>query len=308
MPSLRLVVAGSPAAAVPTLSVLASSDHEIVRVITRPPTPQGRKRVLTPTAVADAAAQLGLPVLEARRLAELEPELLPLDVDLGVIVAFGGLVRSPLLEWPRLGWINLHFSLLPRWRGAAPVQHAIIAGDRETGATVFQLTEGLDEGDWFARLTTPIGAQRTAGSLLDELSRSGAELVRDVVDALASGTAVAQPQVGEATVAPKLTRDDGALRFGEPAELVHARVRGVTPEPGAFALWGEQVVKVLDAVIARDAAALPAGDVRREGGRVLVGTGTHPLELLRVQPAGKQPMPAADWARGWPAERDPVFS
>ncbi len=308
MPALRVVVAGSPAAAVPTLEALASSHHEVVRVITRPPTPQGRKRVMTPTAVAAAAAQHHLPVLEARRLADLEPDLLPLEVDLGVIVAYGGLVRSPLLEWPRLGWINLHFSLLPRWRGAAPVQHAVIGGDAETGATVFQLTEGLDEGDWYARLTTPIGAQRTAGSLLDELSRSGAELVSEVVDALASGTAVSHLQKGQVTLAPKLSRDDGALRFTEPAEAVHARLRGVTPEPGAFALWGEQVVKVLEAAIARDAAPLPAGAVRREGGRVLVGTGTHPLELLRVQPAGKQAMPAADWARGWPVDREPVFS
>jgi len=308
MPALRVVVAGSPAAAVPTLAALASSEHDVVRVITRPPTPQGRKRVLTPTAVAQAAAVHDVAVLEARRLADLEPDLLPLDIDLGVIVAYGGLVRSPLLEWPKLGWINLHFSLLPRWRGAAPVQHAVIAGDTVTGATVFQLTEGLDEGDWFAQLTTPIGAHRTAGSLLDELSMSGAALVLEVVDALAAGTAVAQPQIGEVTLAPKLTRHDGALRFADPAEAVHARLRGVTPEPGAFALWGEQVVKVLEAAIARDTAALPVGSVRHENGRVLVGTGTQPLELLRVQPAGKQAMSAVDWARGWPGYRETVFS
>lgn len=308
MPALRLVVAGSPAAAVPTLTALAAGEHEIVRVITRPATPQGRKRVLTRTPVADEAARLGLAVLEARRLIEIEAELLPLTIDLGVIVAYGALVRPPLLAWPRLGWINLHFSLLPRWRGAAPVQHAVIAGDAVTGATVFQLTGGLDEGDWYARLTTPIGAHRTAGSLLDELSRSGAELVRDVVDGLATGSAVAQPQLGEVTLAPKLARDDAALRFAEPAEVVHARVRGVTPEPGAFARTGDQVIKVLEATIARDIAPLPVGTVRREAGRVLVGTGTHPLELLRVQPAGKQAMSAADWSRGWPPDRDPVLS
>lgn len=308
MPALRLVVAGSPAAAVPTLTTLAASEHEIVRVITRPPTPQGRKRVLTPTPVALEAERLGLPALEARRLGEIEAELLPLAVDLGVIVAYGALVREPLLSWPRLGWINLHFSLLPRWRGAAPVQHAVIAGDAQTGATVFQLTEGLDEGDWYARLTTPIGAHRTAGSLLDELSTTGAELVRQVVDELAAGTAVARPQEGDVTLAPKLGRDHAALHWAEPAEAVHARLRGVTPEPGAFTLWGDQAIKVLEAAIARDAAALPAGTVRREGGRVLVGTATVPLELLRVQPAGKQSMSAADWARGLPSDREPVFS
>lgn len=308
MSALRLVVAGSPAAAVPTLTTLAASEHSIERVITRPPTPQGRARTLTPTPVALEADRLGIPVLAARRLGEIEADLLPLSVDLGVIVAYGALVRHPLLAWPRLGWINLHFSLLPRWRGAAPVQHAIIAGDAETGATVFQLTEGLDEGDWFARLTTPIGAQRTAGSLLDELSRSGADLVRDVVDSLAVGTALARPQEGVVTLAPKLGRDDAALRWGEPAEAVHARLRGVTPEPGAFTRWGDQVIKIHEAAIARDAAPLPAGTVHRAGGRVLVGTATHPLELLRVQPAGKQAMPAADWARGLPADREPVFS
>jgi methionyl-tRNA formyltransferase len=308
MPALRLVVAGSPEAAVPSVTTLAASEHEVVRVITRPPTPQGRRRVLSPTPVAVEAQRLGLPVLEARRLGEIESELLPLAVDLGVIVAYGALVRPPLLTWPRLGWINLHFSLLPRWRGAAPVQHAIIAGDAETGATVFQLTEGLDEGEWFARLTTPIGAQRTAGSLLDELSRSGADLVLEVVDALAAGTAVARAQEGEVTLAPKLERDDAELHWGEPAEAVHARLRGVTPEPGAFTRWAEQIIKIHEAAIARDAAPLPPGRVRRTGGRVLVGTATHPLELLRVQPAGKQAMPAADWARGLPADREPVFT
>ncbi len=302
MTALRLVVAGSPAAAVPTLTALAEGPHEIVRVITRPATPQGRRRLLTPTPVAVEAERLGIPVLHARRLDEIETELLALDVDLGVIVAYGALVREPLLSWPRLGWINLHFSLLPRWRGAAPVQHAIMAGDSETGATVFHLTTGLDEGEWYARSVTPIGAQRTAGSLLEELSRSGARLVHQVVDGLAAGTAVRQPQRGDATYAPKLGRDDAALRFGASVEAVHAHVRGVTPEPGAHCRWGDQVLKVHETAIARDAPPLPPGTLRRDGSRVLVGTATDPLELVRVQPAGKQAMTAADWARGWTAE------
>lgn len=308
MTPLRLVVAGSPEAAVPTLERLARSSHEVVRVITRPAAPLGRRRVLTPTPVASAATTLGLPVLEAARLSELESDLLPLDVDLGVIVAYGGLVREPLLHWPRLGWINLHFSLLPRWRGAAPVQHAIMAGDTTTGATVFQLTSGLDEGDWYAQLTTPIGAQRTAGALLDELAVSGAELVNDVVDALAEGKAVARPQEGLITLAPKLSRDDARVRWTETAEQVHARIRGVTPEPGAFAQWGELPVKILEAAIAYDAPTIPAGRLVRESSRVLVGTATAPLELLRVQPAGKSGMLAIDWSRGLPSDADVVFS
>ncbi len=308
MSALRLVVAGSPAAAVPTLTTLSASDHEIVRVITRPASPQGRKRVLTSTPVAVEAARLGLSVLEARRLSDIEAELLPLNVDLGVIVAYGALVREPVLSWPRLGWINLHFSLLPRWRGAAPVQHAVIAGDTHTGATVFQLTEGLDEGDWFARLTTPVGAHRTSGSLLEELSESGAALVLSVVDQLAAGTATAHPQEGAVTLAPKLGRADAALRWSDGAESVHNRLRGVTPEPGAFTHVDGHVIKVLEAAIARDAAPLPPGHLRREASRLLVGTATVPLELVRVQPAGKQAMTATDWARGLPADRLPVFS
>lgn len=303
MTALRLVVAGSPAAAVPTLETLAASEHEIVRVITRPPAPLGRKRVLTPTPVATAAERLGLPVLEATRLRELEPELLPLEVDLGVIVAYGGLVREPLLSWPRLGWINLHFSLLPRWRGAAPVQHAIIAGDAVTGATVFQLTPGLDEGDWFAQQSETIGAHRTAGALLDHLSVTGAALTAGVVRDLAEGTASARAQEGEPTFAPKLQRDDARVRWNEPVEAVHARVRGVTPEPGAFTTTAEGVaLKILEAAPARDARALTPGHLAVEGRRVLVGTATDPLELVRVQPAGRSAMPAADWARGLGAD------
>lgn len=308
MPDLRLVVAGSPAAAVPTLTALAASSHHIVRVITRPATPQGRKRTLTSTPVAVEAHRLGLAVVEARRLSEIEAELLPLSVDLGVIVAYGALVRAPLLTWPRLGWINLHFSLLPRWRGAAPVQHAIMAGDAHTGATVFQLTEGLDEGDWYAQLMTPLGEQSTAGEVLDELSHSGATLVAEVITALAAGTGLAQPQVGAANSASKLERGDAALRWSEPAEVVHAQARGVTPEPGAFTHANGSVIKVLHSRLARDATPLAPGVLRRDGGAVFVGTGSYPLELVRVQPAGKQAMTASEWARGWPSGHAPEFS
>lgn len=310
MTALRLVVAGSPAAAVPTLDALAAGPHEIVRVITRPASPLGRKRVITPTPVAQAAERHGIPVVEAARLADVQEELLALEVDLGVIVAYGGLVRAPLLQWPRLGWINLHFSLLPAWRGAAPVQRAIMAGEERTGATVFQLTEGLDEGEWYARLEEPIGAHRTAGALLESLSHSGAALTARVVDELAAGTAVARPQQGEVTLAPKLVRDDARIRWDAPVESVHARVRGVTPEPGAFTtlLGTDAVLKVHEAAPAREAAPLPPGRLAIDGGRALVGTASQPLELLRVQPAGKPAMPAADWARGLDAAALPVLA
>jgi methionyl-tRNA formyltransferase len=238
-------------------------------------------------------------VIRADRLDEdATGRIAALAPDLGVIVAYGGLVREPLLSAPRHGWINLHFSLLPRWRGAAPVQRAIIAGDQETGASVFQLVPDLDAGDVYATESRPIGRNQTAGHLLDALAASGAALVARVVDELAAGTAVATPQSGDATPAPKLTLDDGRLDWTEDAAAVDARVRGVTPEPGAFTMLDDGRLKVHAASIAHDVPRLEPGRIEERGGRVYVGTGTVPLELLEVQPAGKRAMPAADWWRG----------
>ncbi len=303
MTPLSIAFAGSPSAAVPTLRALSAGQHTLRTVITRPATPQGRKRVLTPTPVAVEARRLGLPVLEATRLHDLERELLREPVDLGVIVAYGSLVREPLLSWPRLGWINLHFSLLPRWRGAAPVQRSLIAGDEETGATVFQLTPGLDDGDWYAQHREPVVSGTTAGALLERLSESGAQLTSQVVDELASGRARAHAQEGEVTLAPKLTRDDGRLDWSEDARIVLARWSGVTPEPGAWTTVEDaHVVKILDLAPAGDAPHLAVGAVARDAGRIIVGARDASLELRRVQPAGKQAMPAADWSRGWGVE------
>jgi methionyl-tRNA formyltransferase len=224
-----------------------------------------------------------------------------LQPDLGVIVAYGGLVREPLLSTPRLGWINLHFSLLPRWRGAAPVQRAIIAGDDLTGATVFQLVAELDAGDVYGQLTQPIGRVETAGHLLESLSHSGAELLLRVVDALADGSARAEAQVGDVTLAPKLTLADGQIDWNRDATTVVNLIRGVTPEPGAFTVLDGVRVKVLDAVPARDSAALAPGHMSLESKAVLVGTATNPVQLVVVHPAGKKAMAAADWWRGRPA-------
>lgn len=303
MTALSIAFAGSPTAAVPTLRALAAGPHAVRTVITRPATPQGRKRVLTPTPVAVEARRLDLPVLEATRLHDLESELLREPVDLGVIVAYGSLVCEPLLSWPRLGWINLHFSLLPRWRGAAPVQHSLIAGDEETGATVFQLTPGLDDGDWYGQLRESVSSGTTAGALLERLSETGAQLTTQVVDDLAAGRARPHAQQGEVTLAPKLTREDGRLDWREDARTVLARWSGVTPEPGAWTtVEGDHVVKILDLAPVDDAPYLESGAVLRDAGRVIVGTADASLQLLSVQPAGKQAMPAADWSRGWGVE------
>jgi methionyl-tRNA formyltransferase len=296
---LRIVFAGSPAAAVPSVTALAASDHEIVVVISREDAPLGRKRVLTATPVADAAEALGIPVLKANRISPLEARIAALRPDLGVIVAYGGLIREPLLSTPRLGWINLHFSLLPRWRGAAPVQRALIAGDTMTGAAVFQLVAELDAGPVFGMLEQPIGRNETAGHLLEILAERGAGLLTSVVDDLAAGTATSVPQDGDVTLAPKLELEDGRLDWARSAAELDARIRGTTPEPGAFALLDDgERLKVLDAAIAHGDPALPPGEFDLRAGRLLAGTGTDPLHLVTVQPAGKRAMAAADWWRG----------
>lgn len=295
---MRIVFAGTPAVAIPSLEAVAAR-HEVVAVVTREDAPLGRKRVLTPSPVADAAERLGLPVIKANRLREEVTERIrDLAPDLGVVVAYGGLVREPLLSLPRLGWVNLHFSLLPRWRGAAPVQHAVIAGDTETGAAVFRLVPELDAGDVYAELRRPIGPEETAGELLEALAVDGAALLADTADALAAGTAVATPQQGDVALAPKLALDDARLDFTEPADRVHARLRGVTPEPGAFALLDGERFKVLAARRADGESPLPPGRLEARDRRIVVGTATEPLELVTVQPAGKRAMAAADWMRG----------
>ena len=303
MTSLRLVFAGSPAAAVPSLATLAASQHEVAAVVTREDSPQGRRGILTPTPVATLADELGIPTIKANRLAgDATEAITAVQADLGVIVAYGGLVREPLLSAPKRGWINLHFSLLPRWRGAAPVQRSIIAGDDLTGATVFQLVPELDAGDVFGQFTQTVGAHQTAGHLLDQLAVSGADLLAAVVDAIATGDARAEPQTGDVTLAPKLTLADGRVDFTRSAHDVVNLVRGVTPEPGAFTTLDGARLKILDAVIARDAPRLAPGRLAQEGKLILVGTATDPVQLVTVHPAGRKAMNAGDWWRGRPAD------
>jgi methionyl-tRNA formyltransferase len=239
-----------------------------------------------------------VPVWKSNRPAAVTNLVAAAQPDLGVIVAYGGLLREPLLSTPRLGWINLHFSLLPRWRGAAPVQHAILAGDDVTGATVFRLVEELDAGDIYGRLTMTIEPSQTSGELLSTLATSGAELLVQVVDALATGDARPEPQVGDVTLAPKLTLADGRIDWTEPAPRVLNRIRAMTPEPGAHTEVDGARFKIHAAAPSGGATPLEPGQIARADGRVLAGTGTDPVELVTVQPAGKTPMKAADWWRG----------
>lgn len=302
---MRIVFAGTPEVAVPSLTALLDSAHEVVAVVTRPDAPQGRKRILTPSPVAAEAEEAGVPVIRAARADDaLTDAVAALGADLGVVVAYGALLRRPLLDTPRLGWINLHFSLLPLWRGAAPVQRSVMAGDRETGASVFQLEAGMDTGPVFATMTRPISATDTAGSLLKALALDGAGLLGRVVDSLADGSATAIPQDGAPTHAAKLTIDDARIDVYRTRDEVSAQIRGVTPEPGAFVETEGGRLK-LHEIASGVGVGIPAGSIVRQGKSVLLGTTTAPLELRRVQPAGKTAMTAADWWRGRGTE-DPV--
>ncbi|MFJ4996987.1 methionyl-tRNA formyltransferase [Microbacterium sp. NPDC088619] len=295
---MRLVFAGTPSAAVPTLLRLAA-EHDIAAVVTRPDAPLGRKKVLTPSPVAQAAMDLGLPIIKAARLNDEATEAIAaLEVELGVIVAYGGLVREPLLSTPTRGWINLHFSLLPQWRGAAPVQRALIAGDAELGASVFQLVPALDAGDVFATRVVDVAAGATADAALETLAIDGAQLTAEVVQAIVDGTARAVPQHGEPTLAPKLTLDDGLLDWSQPLAQVFARFRGVTPEPGAHTSVDGLRLKILEAAPSSDVVPLEPGEITATKSSLLIGTGSTPLAVTRVQPAGKGAMNAVDWWRG----------
>jgi methionyl-tRNA formyltransferase len=298
---MRLVFAGTPAVAVPALEAIAGSRHELLAVLTRPDAPAGRGRHLVRSPVGEWADARGIEVLTPARprepeflarLAELAPDCVP-------VVAYGALVPPSALEIPRYGWVNLHFSLLPAWRGAAPVQYAVLHGDELTGASVFQLEAGLDTGPVFGTLTESIGPADTSGDLLGRLAGSGARLLVDVLDGIEEGTLSAVPQPADGvSLAPKLTVEDVQVRWDEPAFAVDRRVRAGTPEPGAWSMFRGERVKLGPVALVRDADSLPPGRIAVQRARVLVGTGTEPVALGEVRAAGKRAMPAVDWARG----------
>jgi methionyl-tRNA formyltransferase len=305
---VRVLFAGTPAVAVPSLDALVKAGFEVAAVLTRPDAPVGRKRVLTPSPVAARAADLGIEVIHAARVdAEATARISGVNPDVAAIVAYGGLVPPAALGIPRHGWINLHFSLLPAWRGAAPVQRAVMAGDDVTGAVTFQLEEGLDTGPVFGTLTESVGPEDTAGELLERLSHSGAVLLAQTLSAIEAGKAFPQPQAGEVSHAPKLTLEDGHLQWNHPALAIGRQARGVTPEPGAWTFLDGQRVKLEPVRLRPDVTGLPPGTLFLEGKSVLVGTGSHAVELTRIQPAGKRMMAAADWARGMASLESVVF-
>jgi methionyl-tRNA formyltransferase len=301
-PALRLLFAGTPEPAVPSLEALLASDHEVVAVLTRPDARAGRGRKVSRSPVAERADAAGIPVLQPRspREPEFLAQLADLAVDCAPVVAYGALVPQAALGLPRHGWVNLHFSLLPAWRGAAPVQHAIMAGDEITGASTFRLEVGLDTGPVFGTVTEPIGPRDTAGDLLGRLAVSGARLLVATIDGIAAGALEPEPQPAEGiSLAPRIEPADARIDWMLPAHVVDRRIRGVTPAPGAWTTWRGERLRVGPVTRAADGPELEPGEVRVEAGAVLAGTGSgEPVRLDQVQPAGKRMMPAADWARG----------
>jgi methionyl-tRNA formyltransferase len=305
---MKVLFAGTPAVAVPSLDALVKAGFDVVAVLTRPDAPLGRKRVLTPSPVAARAAELGIDLIRATRVDDaVTAQIAAAKPDVAAIVAYGGLIPRGALDVPPHGWINLHFSLLPAWRGAAPVQRAVMAGDDVTGAVTFLLEEGLDTGPVFGTLTESVGPNDTSGALLERLSHSGAMLLAQTLSAVEAGRAAPQPQAGDISLAPKLTIDDGRLDWTQPALAIGRRARGVTPEPGAWTTLEGQRVKLEPVLLRPGTPGLEPGAVRLEGKNVLVGTGSHAVELTRIQPAGKKMMAAADWARGMASLESVVF-
>ncbi|WP_236791243.1 methionyl-tRNA formyltransferase [Amycolatopsis sp. GM8] len=303
---MRLVFAGTPEPAVPSLRALIDSPrHDVVAVVTRPDAPAGRGRKLLRSPVGALADEHGIEVLTPEkagapefldRLRELAPDACP-------VVAYGALLPQRTLDIPRLGWVNLHFSLLPAWRGAAPVQAAIRAGDEITGASTFRIVKELDAGPVYGVVTEKIGATDTAGGLLERLSVSGARLLVSTMDGIEDGTvgAVEQPDDG-LSYAPKVTVEDARVSFADPAVALDRRIRAVTPEPGAWAEFRGERFK-LGPVTPTGENGLAPGELRAERKRVLAGTATQAVQLGEVQAQGKKRMAATDWARGTRIDR-----
>ncbi|SDP04759.1 methionyl-tRNA formyltransferase [Pedococcus dokdonensis] len=304
---MRLVFAGTPAPAVPSLDALVASEHEVVAVVTRPDARAGRGRGLAASPVRRRAEELGIEVLTPDR--PRDPDFLDrlraLAPDACPVVAYGALIPQVALDIPRHGWVNLHFSLLPAWRGAAPVQHAVMAGDEVTGASTFLIEAGLDTGPVFGVMTERVRPRDTAGDLLERLAQGGAGLLLATMDGLADGSLTGVPQSPDGvSLAPKLEVADAEVRWDRPAVAVDRQVRGCTPSPGAWTTFRGARVKLAPVLPEPGEGSSYAGPVLAPGelaaGKrtVHVGTAGGVVQLTTVQPHGKKEMAAADWARG----------
>ncbi|MGL5823271.1 MAG: methionyl-tRNA formyltransferase [Nocardioides sp.] len=303
---MRIAFAGTPVAAIPTLNAIAASDHELMLVITRPDARSGRGRQLKPSPVAIRADELGVPVLKPAHPRDLDfqARIRAMAPDCCAVVAYGALLPPSALDLLPHGWVNLHFSCLPAWRGAAPVHHAIRAGDEVTGATTFRIVEELDAGPVFGTMTERIRPEDTAGSLLTRLAEGGAGLMVATLDGIAAGELEARPQPNDGvSVAPKVTVADARVDWSNPAGQVDHLIRACTPEPGAWTTYAGERLKVGPVRFPSEPPMLghpplAPGELAVTKRIVQVGTGTHAVSLGEVQAVGKRPMAAADWARG----------
>jgi methionyl-tRNA formyltransferase len=300
---MRLVFAGTPQTAVPALDALLASRHEVAAVLTRPDAPAGRGRKVESSPVARRAASAGLEVLAPARVRDpgFLARLRQIGPDCCPVVAYGALIPQAALDVPVHGWVNLHFSLLPAWRGAAPVQHAILHGDDVTGATTFRLVAELDAGPVYGVLTEPVRATDTSGDLLERLAHSGAELLVATLDGVEAGTIEAIPQPADGvSFAPKITPADARVDWKLPAHIIDRLIRACTPDPGAWTEHEGARLKLGPVSVSgpADAPDLAPGELLTGRQDVLVGTGSRPVRLGEVQAAGKRRITASDWARG----------
>jgi methionyl-tRNA formyltransferase len=298
---MRLVFAGTPDAALPSLRALLDSHHDVAAVVTRPDAPAGRGRKLTPSPVAQLAAERGIETLKPAKAGDPDflDRLRAIGPDCCPVVAYGALLPEATVDLPPRGWVNLHFSVLPAWRGAAPVQRSLMAGDEITGATTFRIVKELDAGPTYGLFTERIRPDDTAGVLLDRLAEYGAGLLVATLDGIEDGSLEEREQDPElVSYAPKLTVQEAQVDWNRPAFAVDRHIRGCTPAPGAWTTLAGQRVKIGAARGREDSTELGPGDLAIGKSAVLVGTSTHALELGDVQPQGKPRMRAADWARG----------
>lgn len=305
---MRIVFAGTPDTAVPSLKALIDSDaHEIVAVITRPDAPKGRGRTLHRSPVGEVADAAGIEVLTptSGRDPELASALRELEIEAAAVVAYGNILPQDVLDIPRHGWVNLHFSLLPAWRGASPVNAAIAAGDEITGASTFRLEAAMDTGPVYGTITETIGAQDTAGELLERLAESGAGLLAATLDGIESGELVAVEQPADGvSYSGKISSADARIRWDLPAFAVDRHIRSITPVPGAWTELDGQRFKIGAVTLPagdslpEQAAGLAAGELNWTKKSLFVGTASGPIVIDRLQPPGKKLMNAMDWVRG----------
>ncbi len=298
---MKVVFAGTPEVALPSLDALVASKHDVVAVVTRPDAPAGRGRKLVASPVAQRAEELGIPVLkpEHPRDPDFQAQLAALEPDCCPVVAYGALLPQSALDIPTHGWVNLHFSALPNWRGAAPVQHSIWAGDEVTGATTFRIVRELDAGPTYGVMTQLIHDDDTAGTLLAKLAEGGAGLLVATLDGIEDGSLEARPQPEDGvSYAPKILVEHAHVDWEDPALGVDRRIRACTPDPGAWTTFGGERMKLGPVRIDTDHPPLAPGEMAVTKNAVHVGTGTDPVRLGEVKPFGKKQMAAADWARG----------